>query len=164
MFFESNLKLILMKTMSILKNQFLSKSLFIVFSLLSFSAFSQSNLNPVIEFKESEYNFGNRKEGSDVSHVFTFTNTGTAPLIISDVVKSCGCTTPEWTNKPVLPGESGSITLKFDSKRVGPFNKSVTVKTNDPTQPTLILKISGTILASTDGAPLKTDNKGIPIE
>lgn len=133
-------------------------------AFLFFSSFRYVALQPKIEFTETEFNFGTMNENSDVSHVFQFTNKGTAPLLISDVVKSCGCTTPEWTDKPVAPGEKGSITLRFDSKRVGPFNKSVTVKSNDPENPTLILKISGTIISKSDNIPLKPENKGIPKE
>lgn len=143
----------------------LPKTTLLFFSLIVLlGSFKNSSLQPRIEFEETEFNFGTMAENSDVSHVFVFTNKGTSPLIVSDVVKTCGCTTPEWTEKPVAPGQKGFITLRFDSKRIGVFNKGVTVKCNDPENPVITLKISGTIEAKSGTAPLKPENKSIPKE
>lgn len=68
-----------------------------------------------------------------------------APLIINNVEKTCGCTTPEYTTTPVAPGKTGKIKVKYDSERVGAFQKSVIVHTNDPDNATISLKISGVI-------------------
>ncbi|HEX8659156.1 MAG TPA: DUF1573 domain-containing protein, partial [Hymenobacter sp.] len=79
---------------------------------------------PAITFEESKYDFGSVVQGGTVDHVFKFKNTGTAPLIISNIGVSCGCTTPEWTKDPVLPGKTGSITAHFNSTgKMGMQNK-----------------------------------------
>lgn len=68
-----------------------------------------------IAFSETDYNFGDIKKGEKVEHVYEVTNTGTNPLIISNVKPGCGCTVPDYTKEPILPGQKGKITLHFDS-------------------------------------------------
>ena len=91
-----------------------------------------ANAQAVIEFAKTKHDFGTIKEtGGDVSHVFTFKNTGQSPLVINNVETSCGCTSPAWTKEPVLPGKSGTVTATFNpSGRPGFFEKKLTVKTN----------------------------------
>lgn len=98
-----------------------------------------------IEFKEDTIDYGEIAQGSDGVRVFEFTNTGDAPLVISNVSSSCGCTVPKWTSDPVQPGQKGSIKVKYDTKRVGPIRKTVTVSSNAET-PTIALKIKGKVL------------------
>ncbi len=63
--------------------------------------------------------------------IFSFTNTGKVPLILNDVKASCGCTTPEWTKEPVLPGKNGTIRVTFNPKnRPGSFSKTIQVNSN----------------------------------
>ncbi len=69
-----------------------------------------------ITFVEKNYEFGTVNEGDVVKHVFNFTNTGMAPLIISDAKSTCGCTIPKWPKEPIKPGGSGKIEVKFDTK------------------------------------------------
>ncbi len=69
----------------------------------------------VFSFKEKIYNFGNVKQGEKVTHEFKFKNTGNKPLVISDVVKGCGCTTVRWTTEPIMPGGEGAIWATFNS-------------------------------------------------
>lgn len=84
-----------------------------------------------IQFIEDSHDFGNIKEGTQATYEFKFTNTGTEPLILSDVRPSCGCTTPEWTREPIAPGATGVIKAIFNSNgRPGSFNKSITVTSN----------------------------------
>ncbi len=64
---------------------------------------------------QSHFDFGDVKKGESVQHDYEITNTGTNPLIISKVVPGCGCTAPDYTKEPILPGQKGKITLKFDS-------------------------------------------------
>ena len=95
-----------------------------------------------IAFTTKEYDFGTIKENVLSNTSFTFTNTGTNPLLVSNAVGSCGCTVPEWPEKPLPPGASGEIKVQFDSKdKIGTQVKTVTVKTNtEPNQTVLIIK------------------------
>lgn len=99
--------------------------------------------NPTeISFDEMNYNFGTVKEGEQVEHVFKFKNTGDQPLILINVVGSCGCTVPEdWPQYPIEPGETGEIKVVFNStERVGNVRKTVTVEANtEPTKSTLVI-------------------------
>lgn len=86
---------------------------------------------PAITFEESKYDFGEVAQGGIVDHVFKFKNTGTAPLIISNIGVSCGCTTPEWTKDPVMPGKTGSISAHFNTAgKMGMQNKVLTIESN----------------------------------
>lgn len=68
-----------------------------------------------VALAESNFDFGNIKKGEKVNHVYEITNTGKNPLVISEVKPGCGCTAPEFTKDPILPGKKGQITLSFDS-------------------------------------------------
>ena len=102
-----------------------------------------------IEFKTETVDYGVIEKGSDGIRVFEFTNTGTAPLIISKVSSSCGCTIPKKPEEAILPGKTGEIQVKYDTKRVGPIRKAITVIPNADT-PTKVLKIKGEV-KSVDG-------------
>lgn len=97
-----------------------------------------------IEFKSETVDYGVIEKGSDGVRVFEFTNTGTAPLIISKVSSSCGCTIPKKPEEAILPGKTGEIQVKYDTKRVGPIRKAITVISNADT-PTKVLKIKGEV-------------------
>ncbi len=99
-----------------------------------------------IEFKTETVDYGEIAKGSDGVRVFEFTNTGDAPLIISKVSSSCGCTIPKKPEEPILPGKTGEIQVKYDTNRVGPIRKAITVISNADT-PTKVLKIKGEIKA-----------------
>ena len=99
-----------------------------------------------IEFKTETVDYGEITKGSDGVRVFEFTNTGDAPLIISKVSSSCGCTIPKKPEAPILPGKTGEISVKYDTNRVGPIRKAITVISNADT-PTKVLKIKGEIKA-----------------
>lgn len=99
-----------------------------------------------IEFKAETVDYGEIEKGSDGIRVFEFTNTGNAPLIISKVSSSCGCTIPKKPEDPILPGKTGEIQVKYDTNRVGPIRKAITVISNADT-PTKVLKIKGEIKA-----------------
>ena len=84
-----------------------------------------------LEFDETKFNFGNIKEGSVVKHAFKFRNIGTAPLLISKVEVSCGCTVPSFPKEPIAPGAGGEIILQFDShSRNGHQEKNAIVFSN----------------------------------
>ncbi|GAB4233703.1 MAG: hypothetical protein Tsb0034_07040 [Ekhidna sp.] len=86
---------------------------------------------PAITFEEELHDFGTIKDGDVVEHVFSFTNSGEAPLIISDAKATCGCTVPEWPREPIPVGGSGEIKVRFNSKnKPGIQNKTVTLTAN----------------------------------
>jgi len=100
-----------------------------------------------IEFVKTNHNFGEiREEDGSVVYEFEFTNNGKAPLVISRVKASCGCTTPGWSTEPVLPGESGFVKAQYNpNNRPGSFRKSLTVTTNTD-QAVTYLYISGNVI------------------
>ena len=85
---------------------------------------------PLMSFKEEQFDFGEIEQGTHVEHLFTFTNTGDAPLVITDARSSCGCTVPEYTKEPVAPGEKGELLVKFDGSGRGTVSKVITLITN----------------------------------
>lgn len=113
--------------------------------LLSLGIYAQE-ATAKIEFKSETIDYGEIAKGSDGVRVFEFTNTGSAPLVISDVKSSCGCTIPKKPEDPIMPGKTGQIQVKYDTKRVGPIRKAITVTSNADT-PTKVLKIKGTVKA-----------------
>ncbi len=94
-----------------------------------------------VQIIDSAYDFGKVLEGEIVQYNYRFKNTGTKPLIVTNVSASCGCTVPEKPEQPIQPGEIGFIKVKFDSKhRVGQAHKTVTVSSNaEPAFPELLL-------------------------
>lgn len=111
---------------------------FILFALvLSSFVIAQTEVSkkaPRAQFTKEIHDFGKVEEGARaVSTEFVFKNTGTAPLLIQRVQASCGCTTPEYTNEPILPGKTGTIKVTYSTVgRPGTFNKEVTIFTNVP--------------------------------
>jgi len=99
-----------------------------------------------IEFKSETIDYGEIAKGSDGVRVFEFTNMGEVPLVISNVKSSCGCTIPKKPEAPIMPGETGEIQVRYDTNRVGPIRKAITVTSNADT-PTKVLKIKGTVKA-----------------
>lgn len=94
------------------------------------------------KFSEIEYDFGTIDEGKVVEHVFSFTNDGQAPLVISNITASCGCTTPDWTKTPIKPGDEGFVKVIFNSTaKSGTQSPTVTIQANtDPNITRLRLK------------------------
>ncbi|WP_411032261.1 DUF1573 domain-containing protein [Spongiimicrobium sp. 3-5] len=124
----------------------MKKVVFVLFvGLLALNVKAQDK-TAKIEFKSETVDYGEIAKGSDGTRTFEFTNTGDAPLIISKVSSSCGCTIPKKPEGPILPGKTGEIQVKYDTKRVGPIRKAITVISNADT-PTKVLKIKGTIKA-----------------
>ena len=94
----------------------------------------------VISIPVKEYNFGTIKEGEGkVSHVFEIKNTGNAPLVLTRVMSSCGCTVPSYSKEPIAPGKSSKITVTYDpAGRVYPFVKTVSIYSNGKEGPEVI--------------------------
>jgi len=100
----------------------------------------------VINFETEIIDYGTVEQNSDGIRIFTFTNTGDAPLLITKVKTSCGCTVPSYSKAPILPGENGELKIKYDTRRLGAFTKTVTV-TSNAEGGNKILKIKGNIVA-----------------
>ena len=86
---------------------------------------------PVITFEESSKDFGDITQGDKVEHVFKLENTGIAPLVISNVAATCGCTVPSWPKEPIAPGKTGEIKVTFNSAgKMGKQNSVVRIYSN----------------------------------
>ena len=116
-------------------------------ALAAVAVFAQ---DPVITFEKTEHDFGKiHEEDGRVSTVFEFKNEGMAPLVLSNVRASCGCTTPTWTKEPVEPGQKGSITVTYNPNgRPGRFQKTVTI-TSNATEATVRVYIKGEVIPKT---------------
>ena len=113
---------------------------------------AQIETRPKIEFTKETHDYGTVKYGADGTCTFEFKNTGNEPLIISNAKGSCGCTVPEWPKEPIAPGAKGSIKVKYDTKRPGAINKSVTITSNAVNEPTKVIRIKGNVLPAPEGA------------
>lgn len=127
--------------------------------LISLSVNAQDKVAK-IEFKTDTIDYGTIEKGSNGVRVFEFTNTGDAPLIISNVSSTCGCTVPSWTKEPVMPKAMGKIEVKYDTNRVSPIRKTITVTSNAET-PTVALKIKGEVVDAKDSSVLEKKNKSV---
>ncbi|MBQ0015701.1 MAG: DUF1573 domain-containing protein [Bacteroidales bacterium] len=103
---------------------------------------------PKISFTSIEHNYGTIEKGANGNCEFEFTNTGDEPLILSGVRASCGCTTPSYTQAPVMPGKKGIVKVHYNTNNVGGFNKSVTVTSNAVNDSRVTLKIKGNVVAT----------------
>jgi len=100
---------------------------------------------PELTFETTSHDFGKMNEGDKVEYDFRFTNTGEAPLLISDVKASCGCTTPDWPRGVIKAGASDVIKVVFNSQgHPGTFSKGIVVTANTYPNQTL-LKITGVV-------------------
>ena len=86
---------------------------------------------PIIEFDKTEHDFGEIEARTPVETVFSYKNTGDAPLVITDIKSSCGCTVPQdWSRDPLAPGDSGQFTVKFNGSGSNKISKTITVTAN----------------------------------
>jgi len=108
-----------------------------------------------IKFESDTVDYGDIAKGSDGVRVFKFKNTGDAPLIITDVKSSCGCTVPKKPDGPIAAGASSTIEVKYDTNRVGPIRKTITVYSNAD-EAIIALKIKGEVLAADKSVLEKT--------
>jgi len=146
--------------------------LFFGLGLISIAGYSQQQVTPavdgnnakteqpsaIISIKEEEFDFGKIPQGKPVHHAFEVTNTGIIPLKISNVVASCGCTTPEWEKDEVIaPGASTQINVGYNAAAEGVFNKNITITYND--NQTKQIKIKGEVWKSP--ATSAPENKGL---
>ncbi|HOP43730.1 MAG: DUF1573 domain-containing protein [Flavobacteriales bacterium] len=121
---------------------------------------------PMISLDKEVHDYGTIPNGANGTCEFTVTNTGDAPLIITNCKGSCGCTVPKCDTAPVKPGGSTVITVKYDTKRTGPINKNVTITSNAVNAPNKIVRIKGTVEAAptTPTSPVKESSPMAPVE
>lgn len=117
----------------------------LVGGLLLLGVFAFSNAQ-TITFDKTTIDYGTVKANSDGNRVFTFTNTGDKPLILSNVQPGCGCTASEYTKEPILPGKKGEIKVHYNTATVAPFKKTIDVFSNDPANGRIVLYIQGTVV------------------
>lgn len=97
-----------------------------------------------IEFKSTQYDFGDIFKGTNGTYVFKFKNKGKEPLLLSKPQSSCGCTVASWPKAPILPGDSSEIKVTYNTSFEGAFNKTVVVNSN--TKKPVVLRIRGRVI------------------
>ncbi|NJN25650.1 MAG: DUF1573 domain-containing protein [Cyclobacteriaceae bacterium] len=107
----------------------------VLFIIVPFVSHAQATTDTIghalIDFKITEYDFGDINQGEVVQHVFDFVNAGNIPLVIHNVLTTCGCTTPEWPHHPIMPGDSSQVLVVFNAaSKIGRQNKVITIRTN----------------------------------
>lgn len=112
----------------------------------AFTAAAQDNQTAEFKFNEEKHDFGKIPQGTPVTTEFEFTNIGTAPLILTEVRPTCGCTIADYTKTPVKPGEKGVIKITYNAAVAAPFNKTIVVTSNAKT-PQKYLNIVGEVVA-----------------
>jgi hypothetical protein len=139
---------------------------------LVLGAFAQENAKPVggtgpqLTLDKEVHDYGTIAQGANGTCEFTVTNTGDQPLILTNCKGSCGCTVPKCDTEPIKPGGKTTITVKYDTKRVGPINKSVTISSNATNTPEKVVRIKGTVEGApeTPTSPVKEASPMAPVE
>lgn len=144
------------------KYQDIMKNFLVLFiAFFSYTLVHSQEMKPEISFEKTVIDYGTVNKGDNGVREFVFKNSGNAPLIISNVKSTCGCTIPKKPEKPILPGESEKIQVKYDTKRVGFIRKSITVTSNAASSPTTILKIKGQVVDNNQQKGIERKKKSI---
>ena len=144
------------------KFQDIMKNFLVLFiAFFSYILVHSQEMKPEISFEKTVIDYGTVNKGDNGIREFVFKNSGNAPLIISNVKSTCGCTIPKKPEKPILPGESEKIQVKYDTKRVGFIRKSITVTSNAASSPTTILKIKGQVVDNNQQKGIERKKKSI---
>lgn len=101
----------------------------------------------ITNYDNNTVEYGKINRSSDGKRVIKIKNIGKKPLIISNIATSCGCTVPKWTVEPIAPGKDGEITVTYNTANMGNFNKVITISSNDVKNPSLAVKIQGTVIS-----------------
>jgi hypothetical protein len=111
-------------------------------------ASAQEKAASIMVVGEGVFDFGDIKESDGpVTHIFKIKNDGEVALVVTKVVASCGCTTPDWTKEPIAPGKTGEIKVTYDpTKRLGPFTKTISIYSNGKVG-SYILTIRGKVIS-----------------
>lgn len=129
----------------------------------SIHAQAQLVTGPAINVDKDVHDYGTVSFGGNGSCEFKVTNSGTEPLTLSKCKGSCGCTVPTCDTTPILPGGSSIIQVKYDTKRPGPINKSITINSNAVNEPVKVVRIKGNIEADPN-APAPGTPGGAPVK
>lgn len=133
----------------------MQKSFFIILVLTFTAAFSQDSAEKSVEsieavgvfnFTTETINYGNVIQNTDGKRTFIFKNVGNAPIVISKVKTSCGCTLASKPTQPVLPGDSAEIQVKYATKKLGAFSKTITISSN-ASEERKVVRIKGRVVA-----------------
>ena len=119
---------------------------------------------PVLSIDKLVYDYGTIYQHGDGDGYFVYTNTGKEPLIFSRVKASCGCTIPKWSRQPLLPGQSDTLKVRYDTKKIGSFHKAITI-TSNATEDRVVIKVKGKVIPEpAEGMPIKNvDNEMSPV-
>jgi len=143
-----------------MKNTLIVCALFLI-GMASGAKAQQVKSGPEITFQKEVHDYGKIQQYSDGTVTFIFTNTGDAPLILSHAKGSCSCTVPNWPKEPIAPGKSSEIEVKYDTKRIGAINKSVTITSNAVNSPTKVIRIKGYVEPKENGTPVNNTGPAI---
>lgn len=143
---------------------------FVLLAFISLTASAQDVAKPSVNqnsaeitFDKTVHDYGTVYQDGNGTCEFKFTNTGKEPLILSKPLSSCGCTVPTWPQEPILPGKSDVIKVTYNTKSIGPINKTVTVNSNAKTS-RVVLQIKGNVVAKpATSEPVKTTSTGSPV-
>jgi len=139
-----------------MKNIFLFILSLCLFSITEAQTTNKNNNSPVFKFDKEVIDYGTIVKNADGKRVFTFTNIGKSPLIITNIQSSCGCTVPKKPEAPIMPGAKGEIQVKYATDRVGSFQKSLTI-TSNASEPIKVVSIKGRVTQLTTAVAKKKD-------
>ncbi len=140
------------------KNFILSLALTVVSSVV---AFAQNIAGPAIAVNKEIHDYGMVEYAGNGMSEFVVTNTGTEPLVITSAKASCGCTVPSFPKEPIAPGESATITVKYDTKRPGSINKSIKITSNAVNAAEKVIYIKGQVQQQPE-MPIQTGSNNNP--
>jgi hypothetical protein len=142
------------------------KLIFLSIALLGLVFTANAQTGAEIVFESEVHDYGTVDYAGDGTYAFKFTNTGKEPLVITDAKGSCGCTVPKWPKEPIMKGQSNYINVSYDTKRPGPFTKTVTITSNAGSG-SKVLTIKGNVKSqeqTEDATPIKKSSGMSPME
>ncbi|MDG1375374.1 MAG: DUF1573 domain-containing protein [Flavobacteriaceae bacterium] len=125
---------------------------------------AQAIVFPNITFDKTEHDFGQIMNGTPVETVFSYTNSGKSPLVVTDIKSTCGCTVPQgWNREPLMPGASSQFSVKFNGKGANKVSKTITMTTNTEKGKEQV-RISAFIVPDPNAAVKTPPNKSLNVQ
>jgi hypothetical protein len=142
------------------------KQFLLAFGMLVLGGYAFAQTGPQIALDKDVHDYGTIPQGANGTCEFVVTNTGDQPLILTNCTGSCGCTVPKCDTEPIKPGGRTTITVKYDTKRVGAINKTVTISSNATNEPEKVVRIKGSVSAAPESptSPVKEGSPMAPVE